>query len=94
MIAENRTEFLEKLQRVRNQVKSNLQTQSILSSTNSPRIVVGNWTFSCKKEGELHIQNSDGQQVLSICFPMLVFFKFFFYNTGNNSERRPSWLSV
>lgn len=61
---ENRSEFLEKLQRARSQVKANATSQPILSHPGPTRIVVGNWSLSSKKEGELHIHNSDGQQVL------------------------------
>jgi hypothetical protein len=60
---ENRGEFLEKLQRARNQIKTGVDSQPILSVPSSTRIMVGNWALTCKKEGELHIHNSDGQQV-------------------------------
>ena len=63
---------MEKLQRVRSQVKSGTPSQPILSTVGVARIAVGNWSLTCKKEGELHIQNSDGQQVtnsLSIYLP-------------------------
>lgn len=66
--AENRGEFLEKLQRVRGQVKPGTPSQPILSKSGNTRLSVGNWTLACKKDGELQIQNSDGQQVnLSVC---------------------------
>jgi len=61
--AENRGEFLEKLQRVRGQVKSGTNSQPILSTSSPARLTIGNWTLMCKKDGELQIQNSDGQQV-------------------------------
>lgn len=60
---ENRGEFLEKLQRARSQVKPNAHSTPILSRPGSTRIVVGNWALSSRKESELHIHNSDGQQV-------------------------------
>ena len=63
ILTENRGEFLEKLQRARSQVKTGTPSQPVLSSTSSTRIMVGNWSLSCKKEGELLIHNSDGQQV-------------------------------
>ncbi|CAH0382752.1 unnamed protein product [Bemisia tabaci] len=63
---ENRSEFLEKLQRARSQVKANATSQPILSHPGSTRIVVGNWSLSSRKEGELHIHNSDGQQQATI----------------------------
>lgn len=63
VFAENRGEFLDKLQRARSQVKANSQSQPILSRPGSAKIVVGNWALSSSKEGELNIHNSDGQQV-------------------------------
>lgn len=61
--SENRGEFLEKLQRARSQIRPGQSSQPIMSSVSTSRIVVGNWAISCKKEGELQIQNSDGQHV-------------------------------
>jgi len=63
MCTENRGEFLEKLQRVRGQVKTGTTSQPILSKSGPARLTIGNWTLMCKKDGELQIQNSDGQQV-------------------------------
>lgn len=63
LLPENRGEFLEKLQRARSQVKPNSPSQPVLSRSGSTRLIVGNWALSCRKEGELHIHNSDGQQV-------------------------------
>nr|CAD7398859.1 unnamed protein product [Timema cristinae] len=60
---ENRGEFLEKLQRARAQVKPNTASQPVLSRPGPTRLVVGNWALTSRKEGELHIHNSDGQQV-------------------------------
>ncbi|XP_030855099.1 E3 ubiquitin-protein ligase HECTD1 isoform X1 [Strongylocentrotus purpuratus] len=60
--SESRSEFLEKLQRARSQVMPAIQTQPILSIPGPTKLVVGNWTLQCKKEGELVIHNSDGQQ--------------------------------
>ncbi|KAB7498063.1 E3 ubiquitin-protein ligase HECTD1 [Armadillidium nasatum] len=59
---ENRSEFLEKLQRAKAAVKPGSPSQPILSIPGPMRLVVGNWSLQCKKEGELHIHNSDGQQ--------------------------------
>ena len=59
---ENRGEFLEKLQRARSQIKVGSSSQPILSTPTSSRLVVGNWTLSCRRAGELQIHNSDGQQ--------------------------------
>ncbi len=44
-------------------MKSGTPSQPIMSSASSHRIMVGNWSLACKKEGELQIHNSDGQQV-------------------------------
>ncbi|XP_046388843.1 E3 ubiquitin-protein ligase Ufd4 isoform X5 [Ischnura elegans] len=63
---ENRGEFLEKLQRARSAVKPNSPSQPILSHPGPIRLVVGNWSLASRKEGELHIHNSDGQQQATI----------------------------
>ncbi|KAJ8668132.1 hypothetical protein QAD02_009795 [Eretmocerus hayati] len=63
---ENRGEFLEKLQRARSQVKPNSSSQPILSKPGATRLVIGNWALSSKKESELCIHNSDGQQQATI----------------------------
>lgn len=80
-VSENRGEFLEKLQRARAQVKPNTPSQPILSHPGPSRLVVGNWALASRKEGELHIHNSDGQQVKNNLyhlilhqFPVLFFF--------------------
>lgn len=62
-VIENRGEFLEKLQRARSQVKTGSQSQPILSAPGATRLVVGNWSLFCKRDGEISIHNSDGQQV-------------------------------
>uniref|UniRef100_T1J5Y0 E3 ubiquitin-protein ligase n=1 Tax=Strigamia maritima TaxID=126957 RepID=T1J5Y0_STRMM len=64
--SENRGEFLEKLQRARSQVKPSTPSQPLLSALGSTRLVVGNWSLVCKKEGEMCIHNSDGQQQATI----------------------------
>jgi len=76
LCAENRSEFLEKLQRVRGQVKTGTASQPILSKCGQTRLTIGNWTLMCKKDGELQIQNSDGQQVIFfyIILYILIFF--------------------
>lgn len=67
--SENRGEFLEKLQRAKSQIKLGTPSQPFMSRVSVNRILVGNWAFTCKKEGELHIQNSDGQHVrYFICY--------------------------
>ena len=43
-------------------MKAGTPSQPVLSTVNSNRIIVGNWSLTCKKEGELQINNSDGQQ--------------------------------
>ena len=63
---ENRGEFLEKLQRARGQVKSGCPSQPILSVAGPTRIMVGNWSLTCKKDGQLQIHNSDGQQQCTV----------------------------
>ncbi|XP_055309566.1 E3 ubiquitin-protein ligase Ufd4 isoform X3 [Sitodiplosis mosellana] len=60
---ENRGEFLEKLQRARTGVRSGSVSQNILSSVSPLRLVVGNWLLSCQKDGQLHINNTESQQV-------------------------------
>ncbi|XP_003699429.1 ubiquitin fusion-degradation 4-like isoform X9 [Megachile rotundata] len=64
--SENRGEFLEKLQRVRSQVKPNSVSQPVLSRPGTARLVVGNWALSSTKESELCIHNCDGQQQATI----------------------------
>ncbi|XP_065207160.1 E3 ubiquitin-protein ligase HECTD1 isoform X3 [Planococcus citri] len=63
---ENRGEFLEKLQKVRSMIKPTTHTQPILSHAGSTRLVVGNWSLISRKEGEITIHNSDGQQVTTL----------------------------
>ena len=67
----NRGEFLEKLQRARGAVRPNATTYPLFTKSNEElTITVGNWNLSCKKDGELSIINSDGQQqvcIVSIC---------------------------
>jgi len=62
-LTENRGEFLEKLQKARSHVKDGSPSQPILSKASPTRIMVGNWSLTCKKDSELQIHNSDGQQV-------------------------------
>ena len=61
--SENRGEFLEKLQRARASVRPHAPPQPLLSHPGPARLVVGNWSLSCRKDGELIINNNDGQQV-------------------------------
>ncbi|KAK3859367.1 hypothetical protein Pcinc_034518 [Petrolisthes cinctipes] len=63
---ENRSEFLEKLQRAKSAVRPGSPSQPILSCPGPARLIIGNWSLQCKKEGELHIHNSDGQQQATI----------------------------
>lgn len=63
---ENRSEFLEKLEKARSSVGSE-PPQPILSKPGSATVNVGNWCLISKKDGELRIVNTDGQQV-SLCF--------------------------
>lgn len=64
--SENRGEFLEKLQRARVAVKPNTGSRPVLSKPGTTRLVVGNWSLTSRKEAELHIHNSDGQQQATI----------------------------
>ena len=61
--SENRVEFLEKLQRVCAQVAGGAQSLPILSTSGPSRLVVGNWSLICQREGEVAIHNSDGNRV-------------------------------
>lgn len=72
---ESRSEFLEKLQRARGQVKPSTSSQPILSAPGPTKLTVGNWSLTCLKEGEIAIHNSDGQQatVLKEDLPGFVF---------------------
>ncbi|XP_074441187.1 E3 ubiquitin-protein ligase HECTD1 isoform X24 [Larus michahellis] len=72
---ESRSEFLEKLQRARSQVKPSTASQPILSAPGPTKLTVGNWSLTCLKEGEIAIHNSDGQQatILKEDLPGFVF---------------------
>nr|XP_028577072.1 E3 ubiquitin-protein ligase HECTD1 isoform X10 [Podarcis muralis] len=72
---ESRSEFLEKLQRARSQVKPSTTSQPILSVPGPAKLTVGNWSLTCLKEGEIAIHNSDGQQatILKEDLPGFVF---------------------
>lgn len=72
---ESRSEFLEKLQRARSQVKPVTASQPILSTQGPTKLTVGNWSLTCLKEGEIAIHNSDGQQatILKEDLPGFVF---------------------
>ncbi|KAA8582413.1 hypothetical protein FQN60_009153, partial [Etheostoma spectabile] len=71
----SRSEFLEKLQRARSQVKPVTASQPILSSVGPTKLTVGNWSLTCLKDGEIAIHNSDGQQatILKEDLPGFVF---------------------
>ncbi|XP_054653507.1 E3 ubiquitin-protein ligase HECTD1 [Dunckerocampus dactyliophorus] len=73
--SESRSEFLEKLQRARSQVKPVTSSQPILSSLGPSKLTVGNWSLTCLKDGEIAIHNSDGQQatILKEDLPGFVF---------------------
>ncbi|XP_021099480.1 E3 ubiquitin-protein ligase HECTD1 isoform X5 [Heterocephalus glaber] len=73
--SESRSEFLEKLQRARGQVKPSTSSQPILSAPGPSKLTVGNWSLTCLKEGEIAIHNSDGQQatILKEDLPGFVF---------------------
>ncbi|XP_071056058.1 E3 ubiquitin-protein ligase Ufd4 isoform X3 [Onthophagus taurus] len=63
---ENRGEFLEKLQKARAAVRNTTNSQPILSKPGQTRLVVGNWSLTSRRDAELHIHNSDGQQQATI----------------------------
>ncbi|XP_075469294.1 E3 ubiquitin-protein ligase HECTD1 isoform X9 [Ascaphus truei] len=73
--SESRSEFLEKLQRARSQVKPSTSSQPVLSSPGTGKLTVGNWSLTCLKDGEMAIHNSDGQQatILKEDLPGFVF---------------------
>ncbi|XP_058843633.1 E3 ubiquitin-protein ligase HECTD1 isoform X3 [Acipenser ruthenus] len=73
--SESRSEFLEKLQRARSQVKPATASQPVLSTPGPTKLTVGNWSLTCLKEGEIAIHNSDGQQatILKEDLPGFVF---------------------
>uniref|UniRef100_A0A1A7X551 E3 ubiquitin-protein ligase n=1 Tax=Iconisemion striatum TaxID=60296 RepID=A0A1A7X551_9TELE len=73
--SESRSEFLEKLQRARSQVKPVTSSQPILSIVGPIKLTVGNWSLTCLKDGEIAIHNSDGQQatILKEDLPGFVF---------------------
>ncbi|XP_074030517.1 ubiquitin fusion-degradation 4-like isoform X4 [Leptinotarsa decemlineata] len=64
--SENRGEFLEKLQRARAAVRSTNNSTPLLSKPGPTKLVVGNWSLTSKKDAEIHIHNSDGQQQTTI----------------------------
>jgi E3 ubiquitin-protein ligase HECTD1 len=68
--SESRSEFIEKLQRAKTGIRPGVQSQPILSSpgigSNINQMKIGNWGLYCKKDGELSIQNVDGQQQTTI----------------------------
>ncbi|XP_028141816.2 E3 ubiquitin-protein ligase HECTD1 isoform X2 [Diabrotica virgifera virgifera] len=63
---ENRGEFLEKLQRARSAVRCVNNSTPLLSKPGTTRLVVGNWSLTSRKDAEIHIHNSDGQQQTTI----------------------------
>lgn len=75
IFVESRSEFLEKLQRARSQVKPSTSSQPILSMPGPSKLTVGNWSLTCLKDGEIAIHNSDGQQatILKEDLPGFVF---------------------
>lgn len=44
-------------------VRTGTTSQPILSTVSGLRMIVGNWILSCQKENQLHISNTDSQQV-------------------------------
>ncbi len=66
--SENRGEFHEKLQRARAAVKPpSANTFPIFTKASEDLVItVGNWNLSSKKDGEISIINSDGQQQATV----------------------------
>ena len=68
---------MEKLQRARGAVRPNATTYPLFTKSNEElTITVGNWNLSCKKDGELSIINSDGQQQVKKPPELQVLFNF------------------
>ncbi|KAK4336816.1 hypothetical protein RND71_043695 [Anisodus tanguticus] len=57
---EDRNELFEKLHKARLQVRSKSKSQSILSTSSDIEHTIGNWSLTCKKDGELVINNIEG----------------------------------
>jgi E3 ubiquitin-protein ligase HECTD1 len=105
--SENRGEFLDKLQRVRTQIKPGTMSQAVfppgVKIPDALRLTVGNWSLSSAKDGELVIQNSDGQQQATILREDLPGFLFesnrgtkhtFTAETALGPELAAGWASV
>ncbi|XP_066257361.1 E3 ubiquitin-protein ligase Ufd4 isoform X1 [Euwallacea similis] len=99
---ENRGEFLEKLQRARAAVRTTNNSTPILSKPGPARLVVGNWSITSKKEAEVHIHNSDGQQQTTVLRDDLPGFIFesnrgtkhsFIAETSLGPEFAPGWTN-
>ncbi|XP_050310432.1 E3 ubiquitin-protein ligase Ufd4 [Anthonomus grandis grandis] len=99
---ENRGEFLEKLQRARAAVRVTNNSIPILSKPGPTRLVVGNWSLVSKRDAEVHIHNSDGQQQTTILRDDLPGFIFesnrgtkhsFIAETSLGSEFAAGWTS-
>uniref|UniRef100_UPI00358F986A E3 ubiquitin-protein ligase HECTD1-like n=1 Tax=Myxine glutinosa TaxID=7769 RepID=UPI00358F986A len=73
--SESRSLFLEKLQRARSQVKRGTMSQPVLSCPNQTKLLVGKWSLTCQKDGEMLIHHSDRQQatILKEDLPGFVF---------------------
>ena len=71
---------MEKLQRARGAVRPNATTYPLFTKSNEElTITVGNWNLSCKKDGELSIINSDGQQQVKKPPELQVLFNFMIF---------------
>eukprot|EP00095_Tigriopus_kingsejongensis_P011031 maker-scaffold109_size355148-snap-gene-1.26 protein:Tk11031 transcript:maker-scaffold109_size355148-snap-gene-1.26-mRNA-1 annotation:"e3 ubiquitin-protein ligase hectd1" len=64
--SDNRGEFLDKLQRARAAVRSNVSVPIFSHASGEEVIVVGNWNLTSVEDGELTIINSDGSQQATI----------------------------
>ena len=69
---EGNTDFVEKMQHCCSQIPKGSSVKSILSYPSPLRLMIGNWSLICQREGELAIHNSDGSQVLITTITILV----------------------
>ena len=75
---EGTTDFVEKMKHCCLQVPKGSSIKNILSYPSPLRLMIGNWSLICQREGELAIHNSDGSQVLITTITILVAMQLFF----------------
>lgn len=61
---DGKSDFIDKFQRCCSQVTSGTIARPILSNPLPLRLIMGNWSLTCKKEEELVIYNAESSQVL------------------------------